>query len=158
MNMVSFFSERRDKNKYCHPEMLPETYLRYLTGSRPIEYWIFCDTCLNDGMHETKTFTIPVRVLIFYMRLRQRKTIQEIAVLYDYNNLTEIESQFMETLVIYFAHSNELPRLLASPTLSDDDKDDLFEEIMEDVSPMHRQIAENIADPLDMDRFDDDDN
>ena len=104
-------------------------------------------------MSETELFTIPVRVLIFFMKLRHRRTLQEIATLYDYDNTTEIQAQFNETLVIYFAHSNELPRMFTDPNLTDEMKDELFEEIMDDVPFMYKQLAENIADPLGENRY-----
>ena len=171
-------SERREKNKFFRPELMPEPYLRYLTGAKTKEFWIFNDICLNDGMVETKTFTIPVRVLIFYMRLRHRKTITEISIIYDYDNLYEIENQFYETLVIYFAHryetqiqyvanlelfgqysichlthSNEIPRLFAKPDLTDEEKNNVFREIMEDTPSMMTRIADNLADPLGLNRY-----
>ena len=131
---------REKVNGFRHPESLSEERLQvnvlyiviktfrvflptliifqYLTGVSPKSMWVMCDVLKAHGLKDSKTFTIPMKVMLFLTRIRHGFSYNMLGILFNYNNDSLMYQYFYQCSFLHFMKYNEVCKCLFSNVIS----------------------------------------
>ena len=129
--------ERLKCNRFRSPHVLPEHRLKYLTSYDAEKYWNLCQDMQNLGVVGSKSMSVPAKVLLFLMRLRQGHSFQYLATLFDYEMESHLSDIFWEIAPRFFSEKNQTVKMWQS-NISDQEFDQFIQTLIDELNPLYK--------------------
>ena len=105
---------RKTTNIYLHPHIMTESHLTHLTSLSPKNFWLTVQRLADQGLQDGKEYSIPSKVLLTLIRLRQGLSYEYLSILVQTEDKKFLVNNFYEVTTLFFQISNSVPRQWAS--------------------------------------------
>ena len=110
-----------------------------------------CLRLKNAGLKDRRVLKLPSMVLLQQSKLKQDFDYRVMQVNFALGSTATVHSIFLEVCMFQFVTGNRIPRLWTKPNLSDEEKDQCFEQIANQ-DPFYKKLLKKFKDPLEKGR------
>ena len=141
----------RSSQMFANPELMDEETLRKFTGLRVYQFWLLVDDFILTGLRPGKfKLSYAAQVLLHLMKIRKGFDNDILACLFDVGKET-VRKTWWRTLFHHFHMNKDTPKMWNRPNLTDQDIDNIFEEINEYQDEQYKKLSSFFVDPRTID-------
>ncbi len=140
-------SQVKLKNVFANPFMMEEHNLKSFTGLTALQFWTLVDTLGSTGIRPGKPgLSLPAKVLLTLMKLRKGLDNETLSFLFG-TTKSNISNNFWRISIHLYDVENPIPRLWSKPGLTNEEIDEVFDQLKAEEDPYFKRLSSFFQDP-----------